>query len=302
MSLELPYITCDVFTRQRFGGNPLAVVFDADSLDEEAMQRIAREFNYSETSFVLKPAQPAHTARVRIFTPESELPFAGHPTVGTAFAIARERLPGATSMLLELPVGVTHIALDATADGPGRVSFESPRNPAMTHTPLKPPTLASMLGLSSTSLVPGAPCEIWSCGVPFTMVPLRDGSALSAAALDLVQWNALRISANVLAERPWMYPMQIDAEKRRARVRMFCPGLGFPEDPATGSAAAALAGYLAAHIEQADGRYEWTVIQGVEINRASELHLCFTRADGQATQVQVGGHCVPVARGTLTIS
>ncbi|HET7773580.1 MAG TPA: PhzF family phenazine biosynthesis isomerase, partial [Burkholderiaceae bacterium] len=93
MTTALPYITCDVFTRQRFGGNPLAVVFDADALDVEAMQRIAGEFNYSETAFILKPADPAHTARVRIFTPESELPFAGHPTVGSAFALATERLP-----------------------------------------------------------------------------------------------------------------------------------------------------------------------------------------------------------------
>jgi trans-2,3-dihydro-3-hydroxyanthranilate isomerase len=302
MTTALPYITCDVFTRERFGDNPLAVVFDADGLDAQAMQRIAREFNYSETAFILKPADPAHTARVRIFTPESELPFAGHPTVGSAFAIASERLPTATRMQLELGVGLTHIELEAMPAGPGRISLQSPRDPAMTHTPLKPPTLASMLGLSSTSLVPGGPCEIWSCGVPFTMVPLRDSSALSAAALDLVQWNALRVSANVLSERPWMYPMQIDAERRRARVRMFCPGLGFPEDPATGSAAAALAGYLAAHIEQADGQFEWTVIQGIEINRASELHLRFTRLEGQATRVQVGGHCVPVARGTLIVA
>ncbi|HET7773981.1 MAG TPA: PhzF family phenazine biosynthesis isomerase, partial [Burkholderiaceae bacterium] len=210
--------------------------------------------------------------------------------------------PGVTRMQLELGVGVTEIEIEPTPHGPGRISLRSPRNPSMTHTPLKPPTLASMLGLSSTSLVPGVPCEIWSCGVPFTLVPLRDGSALSAAALDLVQWNALRVSANVLSERPWLYPVHIDTEKRRARVRMFCPGLGFPEDPATGSAAAALAGYLATHFEQADGRFEWTVIQGIEINRASELHLRFTRSAGQATDVHVGGHCVPVARGLFTLA
>lgn len=291
----LEYATADVFTDRHFGGNPLAVVLDGRGLAETTMQAIAREFNYSETTFVLPPDEARHAARVRIFTPGGELPFAGHPTIGTAYILAvLDRLGSAVDIVFEEQVGPVPVSIER--DGNGRVQ-------ACTLTTALAPTrletiddrggVAAMLGLTPESVV--AEPQVWSCGVPFLVVPLAGVAQLAAARLDRERWQALlekRSSQKVyLAAR---------AGTDCWRVRMFAPGLGVAEDPATGGAAAAFAGWLAAHFP-GSGLRRWTLLQGQEIGRPSTLVLSYEQAGDQAHRVRVGGQSVLVARGTLAL-
>jgi trans-2,3-dihydro-3-hydroxyanthranilate isomerase len=291
------YCTLDVFTDRAFGGNPLAVVLDARGIDDATMQSIAREFNYSETTFVLPPLNPAHTAHVRIFTPGGELPFAGHPTVGTAFALATlGRIgPGIRDIVFDEGVGPVPVSIGR--DAAGRVE-------QCTLTAAQPPELmalldgreavAAMLGLEVRE-VPAA-AEVWSCGVPYLVVPLVSVDALQQARLDLARWRTLL--GGYVTEM--VYPIA-RAGADCWRVRMFAPGLGVAEDPATGSAAAALAGWLARHASTGDGPHEWRVLQGQEIGRPSAIGLEYAQSGTRATTVRVRGAAVMMARGTLSL-
>jgi len=291
------FFTCDVFTDRVFCGNPLAVLPDAQGLTDAQMQSIAREFNYSETTFVLPPEDARHAARLRIFTPGGELPFAGHPTIGTAFVLATiGAIAGdAAEVVFEEGVGpvpvsifrsgarVTHCRLTAA-----HLPEPGPPAPAAS-------ALASMLSLADGEVPEGSAC--WSCGVPFLVVPVADLDALARCALDLPLWRQL------LAEYPTqkVYPVApIDA--LRWRVRMFAPGLGVAEDPATGSAAASLAGWVAGHSPHPrDGTLAVRLEQGIEMGRPSELHLELDRSGGAITAVRVGGAAVMVGGGTLAL-
>lgn len=304
--MEYTYYTADVFTQTRFGGNPLAVLPDARGIDDALMQTLAREFNYSETVFVLPPDNPAHTARLRIFTPGGELPFAGHPTVGTAFVLAKAGLlplTGArTDIVFEEGVGPVPVRIDRAGDTITGCTLSVPRLP---ESPVAPPPaadVAAVLGLTADDLA-GAP-ECWSCGVPFLMVPLRSLQALSRAAIDSARWQA------VLAAHPAhkVYPFvrdtaTLDAQGQpRWHVRMFAPGIGVKEDAATGSAAASFAGWLHRHdlrAHAAPRTQRYTLIQGVDMGRPSELALELDTEDDALTAVRVGGSSVPVMRGTL---
>ncbi|HQR22674.1 MAG TPA: PhzF family phenazine biosynthesis protein, partial [Burkholderiaceae bacterium] len=191
--MKLSYCTLDVFTDRHFGGNPLAVVFDAQELDDATMQAVAREFNYSETSFVQPPSDPSYTARVRIFTPGGELPFAGHPTVGTAFAMASlGRIgPGVRDIVFEEGVGPVPVRVDRDPEGAvQRCTLTTAQAPELVETlEDEQGNAAAMLGLPESAVL--SPPEVWSCGVPFLVVPLADVAALSAARLEPVRWRGL---------------------------------------------------------------------------------------------------------------
>lgn len=294
--MNYDYCTLDVFTDRRFGGNPLAVVLDARGLDEATMQAVAREFNYSETTFVLPPSNASHTARVRIFTPGGELPFAGHPTVGTAFALAAlGRIGGEErDIVFEETIGPVPVRLDRDAAGAiHRCTLTTAQAPELVETLDDRDAAAAMLGLPPGA-VSGAP-EVWSCGVPFLVVPLASGGALSLAQLDTRRWQSLlggRATQKV-------YPVARIADTRW-RVRMFAPSLGVAEDPATGSAAAALAGWLARTVT-GDGDRSWQIEQGEAIGRPSLLELTYKQTGDTARRVRVGGRAVMVARGTLAL-
>jgi trans-2,3-dihydro-3-hydroxyanthranilate isomerase len=287
--------TCDVFTDRRFGGNPLAVVHGAAGLSGAQMQAVAREFNYSETVFVLPPADPGHAARVRIFTPVRELPFAGHPTVGTAFVLATSvpELARADRIVLEEGIGPVTVELQRGAIGVARCTFTAPRLPQPG--PAAPPrdALAAMLGLSASDVL--GPAGFWSCGVPFLVVPLSSVDALQRCRLDLAVW------ADALHGHETKHVYPVAHAGAAWRVRMFAPDSGVPEDPATGSAAAAFAGWLAEFAPQAGPRSEYRLLQGDEIGRPSCIELQIDRDGERVTAVRVGGASVMVTQGTLLV-
>jgi len=291
------YFTCDVFTDRAFCGNPLAVLPDARGLSAAQMQSVAREFNYSETTFVLPPDDPQHAARVRIFTPGGELPFAGHPTIGTAFVLATIGALAADAGEIVFEEGVGPVPVSIFRDA-GRVThcrLTAAQLPEQG--PLAPPAsaLARMLSLAEGEVLDGAAC--WSCGVPFLVVPVVGLDALTRCALDLPVWREL------LCDYPTqkVYPVaRIDA--LHWRVRMFAPGLGVAEDPATGSAAASFAGWLSAQMPQPrDGTLAVRLEQGIEMGRPSELDVEIDRRGGAITAVRVGGAALMVAEGTLSL-
>lgn len=292
---QFRYYTCDVFNDRPFGGNPLAVLTDARDLDAGTMQAIAREFNFSETAFVCPPADPRHTARLRIFTPGGELPFAGHPTVGAAFVLSSiGATPGASQIVFEEGVGPIHVRIERSGGQVVRCTLTTAQTPQKVAAVNQRVRLAAMLGLHSADLA--SPAEVWSCGVPFTVIPLATVEALQRARLDRDRWSRL------LGEHEGrkVYPIA-RLDDTTWRVRMFAPSLGVAEDPATGAAAAALAGWLVARQPAASGTRRWRILQGEDIGRPSEIMLEADVADGAVAAVRVGGRCVLMTEGTLRL-
>jgi trans-2,3-dihydro-3-hydroxyanthranilate isomerase len=291
---EFRFHTCDVFTERMFSGNPLAVVTDASGLDEPTMQSIAREFNFSETTFVTPPNDRRHTARVRIFTPSRELPFAGHPTVGTAFVLASLGNQ-ASRLVLEENVGPVPVHIERDNGRVVRCIFTSARLPE--HLDAVSPSsraLAEMLQLSLDQI--GAPAEVWSCGVPYLVVHVASSDALLRAQLDLTHWRTT-LRGTITQE---VYPVaQLD--RSTWQVRMFAPGAGVAEDPATGSAAAALAGWLVRHEAIQSDTKRWTILQGEAIGRSSRIELEADVRQGSVQAVRVGGASVMVSDGVLKL-
>jgi trans-2,3-dihydro-3-hydroxyanthranilate isomerase len=300
-SSGLPFYTADVFTSEIFGGNQVAVFPDAGALDTPLMQTIARELNLSETVFVFPPQQPTHTRQLRIFTPGTELPFAGHPTLGAAFvlaAIGAIALDGSTTRIVfEEGVGPVSVTIRRTGSTPGYCELTAARLPELGPQPPPLEEVAAALSLRieeirSDGLSPrGA-----SCGVPYFFVPLRDEDALGRARPDLAAWE----QSFSRSWAPNLYPF-IETHGREGadfRARMFAPGMGIPEDPATGSAAAALAGFLTA-ARPGHGTAHWVVDQGVEMGRPSRMQVECDRAGGRVTAVRVGGTSVLVSEARL---
>ncbi|MDW8315200.1 MAG: PhzF family phenazine biosynthesis protein [Rhodovarius sp.] len=288
------FVTVDVFTSRRFGGNPLAVLPEAEGLTEAEMQAIAREFNLSETSFVLPPADPAHHARLRIFTPKRELPFAGHPTIGTAWVLA-ERASRET-LLLEQPAGLVriHLLRDA-AGGLLRAELAAPA-PLSLGSSFRAEEIAPLAGLSPADLrCDRHPPLIASVGNPFILAEVQP-EALSRAAPDLAAGRALLAARPELAGRDALYLYAPVGEEIRAR--MFGPAFGVLEDAATGSAAAPLAGLLLHLSGREAGR--WRIRQGEEMGRPSLLEAAAWR-EGAEIRTSVGGACVVVMEGLLSL-
>jgi trans-2,3-dihydro-3-hydroxyanthranilate isomerase len=293
--LSFSFCTCDVFTERRFGGNPLAVVLDGDALSDAQMQAVAREFNFSETVFVLPPSDPGHGARLRIFTPMRELPFAGHPTVGTAFVLAslapeRHR---ADRIVLEEGIGPVSVELERHDGQLKRCAFSAPRLPQRGPPAPRQDELAAMLGLTASQVLDSA--EFWSAGVSYLVVPLASVEALQRCRLDLTVW------AGLLAGHEYKHVYPVAQAGAAWRVRMFAPDAGVAEDPATGSAAAAFAGWLAEYAPQAGRRSEYTLLQGEEIGRPSRIDLQIDSDGERIAAVRVAGASVMVTRGTLLV-
>jgi trans-2,3-dihydro-3-hydroxyanthranilate isomerase len=299
---SLPFYTADVFTSEIFGGNQVAVFPHADGLDTRLMQAIARELNLSETVFVFPAEHPDHTCRLRIFTPGTELPFAGHPTLGAAFVLAATGsvvLDGdSTRIVLEEGVGPVPVAIRQVGTTQGYCELSTARLPELGPPPPLPDEVAAVLSLRSEEIrSDGLSPRAASCGVPYLFVPLRDEDALGRARPDLSVWE--RSFSRTWA--PNLYPF-IETHGRAGadfRARMFAPGLGIAEDPATGSAAAALAGYLTAARPGEDGTLHWVVDQGVEMGRPSRMQVECDRARGRLKAVRVGGTSVMVSEGRL---
>ena len=305
------YHTLDVFTDVAFGGNPLAVVMDARGLSTEQMTSLTREFNYSETVFVLPPDDPRNTRRLRIFTPGSELPFAGHPTVGTAFllaAIGEVELDGdETQIVLEEGVGPVSVLIRSKNAKPWFTQLSAAKLPQRGPVSYEVELIAAMLSLNVEDIDVGGPYKIEgvSAGLPFVYVPVRDVNVLGRARLNQNVWETeLR---NSWAKEVFVFTEKEESVVRSGvtsgdailQARMFSPALGVAEDPATGSAAAAFGGYLAWRSSLKDGTLKYTVYQGVEMGRPSKLEVETDVIQGIVQAVRVGGASVLISSGTL---
>jgi trans-2,3-dihydro-3-hydroxyanthranilate isomerase len=302
--MRYAFYTVDVFSERIFGGNPLAVFPEAQGLGPATMQRIAGELNLSETAFVLPAEDPAHTRRLRIFTPQVELPFAGHPTIGTAFVLAatgRVGLSGEqTRMRLEEAVGLVQVDVQARNGQPVSARLWAAQLPVFGPPSPGKPELARLLSLEVEALAAGSlgPQAV-SCGVPFTFIPLRDRKALGRARLDVAEWQ--RLLKDFWAPHVYCLALDPELEGSDLRARMFAPAMGIEEDPATGAAAAALAGYLGSRAAQPNGALHWVVEQGFEMGRPSLLEVEADKEYREIKAVRVGGRCVLVSEGVMEV-
>lgn len=292
------YRVFDVFTEKPLAGNPLAVVLDSEGLDTPAMQAIAREFNLSETVFVMPPQNPAHSARVRIFTPAQELPFAGHPTVGTAVCLALERLKGSgphdAVIVLEEKVGIVRCGVKLTG-ALGFAEFDCPKLPEVAGASNAKEFVAAALGIAPAEIgfenhVP----SVWSAGVLYQFVPVGSMAALARAAPHPAAWGPA-----FGRDAAFLYTRETEGHDRSFRARMFAPEAGVIEDPATGSAVAAFAGAVKAFDALPDGDHSSIIEQGFEMGRPSLIRLGMAIEGGSLTAVRIGGHAVAVMDGTL---
>ena len=295
---EARYVLVDVFTAEPFGGNQLAVFVDGAHVPEGLMQRIARELNLSETTYVLPPEDPANFCRLRIFTPLEELPMAGHPTVGSAFALAAEgRIPAPGSVRFEEGVGI--IPVEVLGE-PGRPSGGVMTQPLPEFGPRfgEPARIAEMLTLEARDLAADAPVEVVSCGVPYLLVPLASLAAVERARLRLDLWQELL--GEFVTPHVFLFSRETLNEQATAHARMFAPAAGVPEDPATGSAAGPLGCYLVRHGLVASGDPAAIVCeQGFEIGRPSRIEVEIRGAREAIREVRVGGGCVLVGEGRM---
>jgi trans-2,3-dihydro-3-hydroxyanthranilate isomerase len=296
----------DVFADEPLAGNPLAVVLDGEGLDTAAMQRIAGEFNLSETVFVGTPQNPAHAARVRIFTPRVELPFAGHPTVGTAIALAEARAAGlavGTSeiLVIEEEVGPVRCAV-SRGTGVTFAEFDLPRLPTRVDFGVVPERVAAALDLDPQEIgFENHRVDAWSAGVPYVTVPVRGLAAAAKARMDVDAWLTLAPRAGHLVAAPYIYCRETLGHEASFHARMLAPHEGIEEDPATGSAAAAFAGAVMCFDTPSDGSSRLVIEQGVEMGRPSKIRLELDVEGGKLAAARIGGHAVKVAEGTLFV-
>jgi trans-2,3-dihydro-3-hydroxyanthranilate isomerase len=298
------YFTADVFTDRKFGGNQLAVFPDAAGIAPDLMPQIAREFNYSETTFVLPPNDPSHTARVRIFTPGGELQFAGHPTIGTAHVLAvtgNIALSGdETRIVLEEGVGPVSVTIRARNGVPDFAQLSAAKLPDVGPAAPSNETLAAMLSLSRRDVVGGEMLpEAVSCGTSFLFVPVVDRAAVGRARVKGDLFDAAL--AGYVTDKVYVFAMDPELPGSHVRARMFAPGIGVAEDPATGSAAVALGGYLAARDPRFEGTLRWVVEQGFEMGRPSILEVEADKKAGKVTATRVGGRTVMMCEGTIEL-
>ena len=288
--MKVPFQTVDVFTDRKFGGNPLAVIPDARGLSTEQMQSIAAEFNLAETTFVLPPKDPKHTAQVRIFTPKSELPFAGHPNVGTAFVLARLSRPG-DRFVFEEKAGL--VPLDLTRENGTVVAarLAAPQPLTLGET-VSAEIVGQAVGLQPSDFV-GQPV-IASTGNNFLFAELRSRETLKAASYNIEVFRK-----HLPMERTIGVHLYVTAPEIQSR--MFAPLFGVPEDPATGSANVTLIGLLALRDPRADLTLSQTIGQGVDMGRPSVLEATAEKKAGKVVATYIGGRCVPMLSGTIEI-
>ena len=296
------FVQVDVFTDRVFGGNPLAVVFEATGLSDGEMQAIAREMNLSETTFILPPTRGDCAARVRIFTPARELQFAGHPTIGTAWVLATHRLLPENTSAFNLEEGIGPVPVTLEGD-PARPSFlwMRHREPEWGPEVANRAEVAAGVGLAETDLLPGAPIQTGSTGTRFLFVPLRDRATVDRALLDVTK------ILKALGDEPlvgiFVFAPDPDPAAGRVHSRMFAQHTsGIPEDPATGSASGPLGAYLVRQgLVKASDKVAIVSDQGVKMGRPSRLHIRGIARGDRLDEIEVGGGVVPVIEGRLRV-
>lgn len=302
--MKYRYFTADVFTDMIFGGNQLAVFPDGRGLSDELMQKIAREFNFSETVFVFPPEDPSNTRKLRIFTPENELPFAGHPTVGTAFVLAHageiQLVDDEARIVFEEGVGAVPVNIYGHDGLPVSSQLSAAKMPEYGPEPPSIEALAAVLSIEPLDIVTGqdGPQTI-SCGVPFIFVPVKSIDAVRRSRVDRPAWD--REIAKHAAPQVFIFSRETETSTAHVHARMFAPSMNIEEDPATGSAAAALAGYLAPREDVTAGTVRWTIEQGFEKGRPSIIHLEADLRDGEISAVRVAGQSVMVCEGMMDV-
>ena len=286
------FVIADVFTARGFAGNQLAVLPRAEGLSGQAMQRIAREFNFAETTFVLPASEPRYARRVRIFTPRAELPFAGHPIIGTAAVLARlgivDTPGGKASIVLELGIGPVPVEVELGTEAV-RAQFTVDKPVELAPDKPDPAHCAAALSLPRSAVL-----DAWyaGSGVRFCFVRLQDKAAVDKATLDRGPWGKHFGAA-------WTSNFYLFAGDAKPYVRMFAPTLGVDEDPATGSGAVALAGVLASRLPAADGTFRWEIDQGVAMGRPSRIEASAEKRGGKVTKIHIAGSAVLVAQGEI---
>ncbi len=294
------YYICDVFTETRFGGNQLAVLPEASGLSDERMQQIAREFNFAESAFVFPP-EAGHTRKVRIFTPATEVPFAGHPNIGTAFALATAgefgEIGTPITVTFEEKAGLVPITIHQRDGKLIWCELSAPKPISLGRT-ISPQSLASAVSLSADDIVTTTHLpQVASVGLPFLIAELKDRAALKRARTNMEALEALAAQGVT----PDIHLYVHSADEFDIRARMFAPLDGVPEDPATGSANCALAGLLSHRNEEANGSFHWRISQGVEMGRPSVLEARTEKRDGIVVGAWVGGASVLVSEGVIEV-
>ena len=296
--MKLPFETVDVFTDRAFGGNPLAVIPHAEGLSSAQMQAIAAEFNLAETTFVLPPKDPSHTAEVRIFTPRAELPFAGHPNVGTAFVLAKMGKVAGDTLVFEEKAGLVKVALQRENGAVVAAQLAAPQ-PLSIGDDVSVDFIAEACSLRPSDIETEThrPC-IASCGTPLVFAELVSRDALKSAAPRADAFARSLPSARAIGIHLYVQAKEGD---RDIQCRMFAPLMGIPEDPATGGANVVLAGLLAHHDQRADLVLSRTIGQGFDMGRPSVLQAMAEKKAGKVTATYIGGRCVPMMRGTIEV-
>ena len=303
--MSLDFHTLDVFTDRRFAGNPLAVVLGADGLDTQRMQSIAREFNLSETVFVLQPVNPAHSARIRIFTPTMELPFAGHPTVGAAVLLAEQRLQGAANdhdsiIVLEETAGLMRVGVRFRAGHAAFAEFDAPKLPEETGTVAPADSIAAALGLipSEIGFANHRPVQ-FGAGNNFAFVPVTGLEAIGRARVQASSWPAAFSGRELVGA--FLYCRDTVHNTSGFHARMFAPESGMPEDAASGSAVIGLAGVIQRFDALPDGAHKRVIEQGYEMGRPSHIALSVVIGHGRIETVRIGGSVVRVTEGRIVV-
>jgi trans-2,3-dihydro-3-hydroxyanthranilate isomerase len=296
--MKYRFYTCDVFTDTRFGGNPLAVLPDAAGLSSREMQQIAREFNYSESTFVL-PSRSGHTRQVLIYTPTQEIPFAGHPNIGTAFVLASTGELGIgdeTKIVFEEKAGLVPITI-RRADGKIWCELQAPEALSIGQT-ISVDLAAAALSLSPEEIVTSThQPQVASVGLPFIMVELGERTALENARPNIPVLEEIHEGGIM----PDIHVYTLVDDGFDIRTRMFAPLDGIPEDPATGSANCALVAMLSHYKPESDGRFSWRIAQGVEMGRPSVLDARTEKQSGTVTGVWIAGYCTMVTEGYIEV-
>lgn len=294
------YQVLDVFTSNALEGNPLGVVLDCAGLDDAAMLRIANEFNLSETIFVLPPDDPAHRARLRIFTPFYEMPFAGHPTVGGAIAVALRDGVDSGVFVLEENIGPVRCAV-ASPGGKHFAEFTLPKLPEPAPFDISREAAAAVLGLDPHEIgFENHVVSAWNAGVPYVTIPVADLAVAGRAKLDASLWMELTGGeTEARAPAAYVYCRQTKLHDSAFHARMFAGHIGLVEDPATGSAVAAFAGAVVHFDQPANGSSQHWIEQGVEMGRPSRIRLELQMEAGKLAAARIGGNAIVVAEGTL---
>ena len=298
--MQYNYFICDVFTTNRFGGNPLAVLPDASGLSEKQMQLIAREFKFSECSFIF-PSEKGNTRKVRIFTPSKEVPFAGHPNIGAAFVLATigeiEKFFKTAEIVFEEKAGLVPINLHKLDNGALWCELQAPEKFSLGKT-VSVEIFASAISLATSKIITDThPPQVVSVGLPFLIAELKDQFALEEACVNLDGF--LKIASQDI--EPYVHIYIQSGDEFDIRARMFAPFEGVTEDPATGSANCALGGLLSHYNDVSSGNFEWLIAQGIEMGRPSILRARAQKNDGEVTCTYISGRCVMVSEGIIYV-